>query len=228
MPDFLFMAIRAISSFIFLLVFARILGKRHIAQLTFFDYVVGITIGNIASSLSCERDVNTIDGLIGLLVWGITPICISKINLKSYTFRNLSDGHPTVLIESGKILEHNLRKQKLAIDDLLSMLREKDVFKLQDIEFAVLETNGRISIMKKSEYQPVTPSLLNLQTQRELPPRIVIMDGHIMERTLGTMGYSKEWLLAQIQKQGANRSEDVFVAQLEANGKLYVALKQNS
>jgi hypothetical protein len=93
------------------------------------------------------------------------------------------------------------------------------------VEFAVLETNGKMSVMKKSEVQPITPNKLGMLIENERDPRMVILDGHVMEKTLRDMGYTKEWLFGEIQKQGAKDYNDVFIAQLESNGKLYVDLK---
>jgi uncharacterized membrane protein YcaP (DUF421 family) len=198
-----------------------------LTQLTFFDYVVGITIGSIAASLSVDQNIKILNGIVGLLVWGMLPILISYLNLKSYIFRQMTDGHATVVVQNGMILEKNLKKLRLTSDELMMLLREKNAFKLSEVEFAILETNGSLSVMKKSDSQPVTPKLLNLPVEMEHDPRIVIMDGKVMEKTLMEMGYNKEWLLGEIKKQGASDFEDVYLAQLTSNGNLYVDLKND-
>jgi uncharacterized membrane protein YcaP (DUF421 family) len=227
-PEFIMILIRALVSFLVLLILARLMGHQHISQLTFFDYVVGITIGSIAATASVDQNVKILNGLAGLLVWGILPILISLLNLKSYRFRRLTDGQPIVLVQNGKILEENLRKARLSLDSLMLSLREKNAFKLSDVEFAVLETNGSVSVLKKTEAQPVTPKTLGMIVEKEHDPRIVISDGQVMETTLKKMGYTKEWLLGEIKKQGANTFQDVFLAQLESNGNLYVDLRNEA
>jgi uncharacterized membrane protein YcaP (DUF421 family) len=228
MPEFVVILLRALLSFLVLLILARLMGHQHISQLTFFDYVVGITIGSIAATASVDQNVKILNGLAGLLVWGILPILISLLNLKSYRFRRLTDGQPIVLVQNGKILEENLRKARLSLDSLMLSLREKNAFKLSDVEFAVLETNGSVSVLKKTEAQPVTPKTLGMIVEKEHDPRIVISDGQVMETTLKKMGYTKEWLLGEIKKQGANTFQDVFLAQLESNGNLYVDLRNEA
>jgi uncharacterized membrane protein YcaP (DUF421 family) len=219
--------IRALLSFLVLLILARLMGHQHISQLTFFDYVVGITIGSIAATASVDQNVKILNGIAGLLVWGILPIIISLLNLKSYRFRRLTDGQPIVLVQNGKIMEDNLKKARLSLDSLMLSLREKNAFKLSDVEFAVLETNGSVSVMKKTDVQPLTPKTLGMIVEKEHDPRIVISDGKVMETTLQKMGYTKEWLLGEIKKQGANDFQDVFLAQLESNGSLYVDLRND-
>lgn len=227
MPEYLLILLRALFSFTTLLVLARLMGKTHLTQLTFFDYVVGITIGSIAASLSVDQNIKILNGVVGLLVWGMLPILISYLNLKSYIFRQLTDGHATVVVQNGMILEKNLRKLRLTSDELMMLLREKNAFKLSEVEFAILETNGSLSVMKKSDSQPVTPKLLHLPVEMEHDPRIVIMDGKVMEKTLKKMGYNKEWLLGEVKKQGASDFSDVYLAQLTSNGNLYVDLKKD-
>lgn len=224
MPEVILILIRAILSFTVLLILTRIMGKRQISQLTFFDYVVGISIGSIAASVSIDPGIKIIHGLAALFAWCLFPFVLSLIDLKSYRFRNITEGSPTVLIEKGKVLEKNLKKEKITIEDMMILLRQRNAFKLSDVEFAIMENNGKISVMKKSDVQPITPKKLNKVVENESAPRMVILNGHVMETTLREMGYTKEWLLGEIQKQGASDYNDVFIAQLEDNGKLYVDL----
>lgn len=224
MSETMLILIRSIISFIVLLLLTRLMGKKQISQMTFFDYVVGITIGSIAASMSIDQNIMLANGLIGLAIWGLIPILISIVSLKSNIFRTLTDGSPTVLVENGKILENNLAKEELAIDQLLLLLRQKNAFKLSDVEFAVLENDGQLSVLKKSSAQPVTPSTLGIKVEQEKEPRLVIADGTVMELTLQEMGYTKAWLLDEIRKQGASGFSDVFLGQLEASGKVYVDL----
>lgn len=224
MSDTMLILIRSIISFGVLLLLTRLMGKKQISQMTFFDYVVGITIGSIAASMSVDQNIMLANGLIGLAIWGLIPILISIISLKSNFFRMLTDGSPTVLVENGKILEKNLSKEGLAIDQLMLLLRQKNAFKLSDVEFAVLENDGQLSVMKKTSAEPITPATMGMVVESETEPRLVIADGTVMELTLKDMGYTKEWLLGEITKQGAKCFSDVFVGQLEANGKVYIDL----
>ncbi|WP_077325217.1 DUF421 domain-containing protein [Virgibacillus siamensis] len=224
MPEFLLTIIRSVLAFLLLMVMARIMGKKQLSQLTFFDYCVGITIGSIAASMAIDQNIKISNGLVGLIIMGLFPVLLSFFGLRSLKFRKLTDGKPTVLIEDGKILENNLKKSKVSIDELMLFLREKNVFKVTDVEMAVIETNGQLSVLKKSEQQPLTPSQLGITVNKEHGPAIVVMDGKLMDKSLQSLGYSSEWLKGEIQKQGATDYEDVFLAQIDSSGNVYADL----
>ncbi|ASK63535.1 DUF421 domain-containing protein [Virgibacillus phasianinus] len=224
MPEFLLTIIRSVIAFMLLMVMTRIMGKKQLSQLTFFDYCVGITIGSIASALAIDQNIKISNGIVGLIILGVFPVLLAYGGLKSIKFRKITDGTPSILIENGKVLERNLFKSKVAIDELMLFLREKNIFKVTDVEMAILETNGQLSVMKKSDQQPLTPKQLGLTVNAEHGPAIVIMDGKLMDKSLSSLGYSKEWLLGEIGKQGASTYEDVFLAQIDSNGNVFVDL----
>jgi len=227
MPEYLLILIRSLFSFIFLLVICRILGKRQVSQLTFFDYVVGITIGSIAAQLAVDQNVKLLNGVIALCVWGGISLIIALLALKSYVFSAMVGGKPTIIIENGKIQEKNLKKSKLSVEQLMLNLRQENAFKLADVELAVFETNGQVSVMKKSDSEPLTPKLLGIAVEQEKRAYIFIRDGVIQEQSLESAGYSKEWLYGEIQKQGATHFKDIYVAQMDSKGNLYVDLKND-
>ncbi len=222
MPEFLLTLIRSIVAFILLLLMARIMGKKQLSQITFFDYCVGITIGSIAASMSVDQNIKISNGLMALIIWGLFPIILAFAGLKSKTFLRLTDGKPSIIIENGEVNERNLKKNQMAIDELMLLLREKNIFKLSDVEMAVLETNGQLSVMQKADQQSVTPNTLGMKVDEEHSPTVVIMDGKLLEKGLLAFGYSKEWLLEEIKKQGVQDIEDVFLAQLDLKGNVYV------
>ncbi|QDP39558.1 DUF421 domain-containing protein [Radiobacillus deserti] len=226
MPEFLLILVRSIISFIVILLMARIMGKKQISHLTFFDYVIGITIGSLASEISVNQNLTMIDGLLALIVFGGFSLLLSFISMKSIRFRMLVEGRPTVLIQNGKILEENLFKVKMTLDDLILFLREENAFTFSDVELAVLETNGRMSVMKKTDRQPVTRKDLGLDIPPEHTPKVVIMDGNVLKKSLTQMGFSEEQLLEEVKKQGAHRFEDVFAAQIDSKGTVFVDLYQ--
>ncbi|TSB45903.1 YetF domain-containing protein [Alkalicoccobacillus porphyridii] len=224
MPELILILIRSIISFLLLMIMARIMGKKQISQLTFFDYCVGITIGSIAATMSVDQNVKIANGLMALLIWGLFPIILAFVSLKSMWFTKIIDGSPTILIESGEIHEKNMKKNMLSVDELMLLLREKGTFKVSDVEMAVLETNGQLSILLKSDQQPVTPHVSGIPLQQEHGPTILVMDGQLLKKGLGERGYTEEWLVNEIQKQGATNFTDVFLAQLDSRGNVYVDL----
>lgn len=224
LPEYVVILVRSLASFIIIFSIARILGKSQISQLTFFDYVIGITIGDMASAAAIDTQIEFINGIIGLLVFSTLSILLAFLSIKSYSIRKIIEGSPTLLIKDGKVLEKNLLKSKLTYNDLMVGLREKDAFKLSEVELAVLETDGQISVMKKAEYEPLTPKDINMTVEEEKKPSLIIIDGSLMEKRLNYLGYSKEWILGEIMKKGANKIEDVFLAQIDTQGNVYVDL----
>lgn len=227
MPELILILIRSVLSFVVLLILARIMGKQQLSQLTFFDYVVGITIGSISAAMSVDQNIKILNGIMGLIIWGGFPVLISVLAMKSMKFRKLTDGTPTVVIQNGKVQEQNLKKEMMTFEELMELLREKSVFSLADVELAMMEINGQLSVMKKSENQPVTPKVLGLTTQKLKQPQIVVLDGQLLENSLNKSGYSREWLLGEAMKQGASDFSDVFLAQIDSNGNAYIDLYQD-
>ncbi len=224
MPELAAILIRSIVSFIVILIMTRFMGRRQISQLTFFDYCVGITIGSIAAEMSFDQNIKIINGLASLIIWGTFPVILALISLKSRKFQIFIDGRPVILIKDGKIIEKSMRKEKVTIDELMLLLREKDIFNIADVEMAVLETNGGLSVMKKTEQQPVTPQMLKMKIKKEDAPRLLIVDGQILHKNLATSGKTEKWLLKEIKKHGVASVEDVFLAQTGSDGTLYVDL----
>lgn len=224
MPELVLILIRSLTAFLLLLLLARIMGKKQISQLTFFDYCVGITIGSIAATMSVDQNIKAANGILALLVWGLVPIILSYVSLKSMWFTKLMDGSPSILIQKGKINEKNLKKNLLIIDELMLLLREKGVFKVSDVEMAVFETNGQLSVMLKAEQQPVTPSTMRISVKPEHGPTLLIADGQLLKKGLKERGYTESWLLSEVQKQGAKHFYDVFLAQIDSNGNVHVDL----
>ncbi|MCL6633747.1 MAG: DUF421 domain-containing protein [Alicyclobacillus herbarius] len=223
MPQVIEVAAQSIVAFIVLFILARLMGKRQIAQLTFFDYVAGITIGNIAASFSLD-DTKVEHAVISLIIWTALTILLAVVQRKWYRVGLLLDGKPIVIIKNGQVQEQNLKKINLSHEEMLLLLREKDIFNLSDVEYAVMENNGRLSVMKKPDLNPLTPRDLGMIKPPEVLPQMVIRNGKVLEKTLHHMGYSKDWLLAEIRKQGANNFADVAIAQFDSAGNLVVDL----
>ncbi len=223
MPDWLSIAVRSIVLLIVLFFFTKWLGKKQISQLSFFEYVTGITIGSIAAEVSTGLDRHISHGLIGMGVWFAIPFLVGILSLKSKTVRDFAEGKGTVFIQDGKVMEDNLKKEKYTIDELLAKLRHKDVFQVADVEFAVLETDGNLSVLLKKENQPVTAKVLNLAVAKVKASQTVIMDGEIMHEPLSSSGNSQDWLETELDKIGVS-IENVFLGQVDTYGQLTVDL----
>lgn len=221
MPHWLEITLRTLLTILVLFGITKVLGKRQLGELSYFEYITGITIGSIASYASIDMEENWYYGLLAIFVWAVVVYALGFLTLKSKVARDLIQGKGTVLIKEGKILEDNLTKVHLTADDLLEQLREKNVFKVADVEFAVLESDGRFNVMLTKENQPLTPKLLGMKVGQEREPQTVIIDGKIMNEPLATLGLSHGWLRTELEKIGVSL-ENVFLGQVDSYGQLTV------
>lgn len=225
MSVILVVVIRSFISFFALLVLVRLTGKQQLSELTYFDYIVGITIGSISGTLSVSVNQNTTATLAGMVIWTLLPILLAYISLHNVWFRKVVEGEATVVIENGKILENNLGKLRLSMDDLLAELRSQSIFNITDVEFALYETSGKLSIQLKSQKKPLTPADLNLPTQYEGLCTTLIDDGKVLIDALKSLNLTKAWLYHQLSKKNIQDPSQVSLAQLDTTGNLYVDLK---
>ncbi|KIP21671.1 hypothetical protein JV16_00871 [Anoxybacillus ayderensis] len=223
MPAWLEVAIRSICILIGLFIITKLLGKKQLSKLSFFEYIVGITIGDIAGTMSMDLDIRLTEGVTSILIWALFPVAISHISLRSKKFRDFVEGNSTVFIKNGKILEDNLKKEKYTADELLEQLRKKDVFRVADVEFATLEANGDLSILLKRDKQPLTIGDIKPYVPEEKEPQTVIMDGKILDEPLATARLNRGWLKQQLDQMGV-AIENVFLAQVDSYGQLTVDL----
>ncbi|WP_088831455.1 DUF421 domain-containing protein [Paenibacillus tyrfis] len=223
MQDWMHIFFRALLTIAILFLMTRILGKKQISQLTFFEYITGITLGEVAGFMSTDVEANYMHGFIALLLWFAVPLLLEMLTLKSKRLRDWFEGKGTVFIKEGKILEDNLKKERYTADELLEQLRAKSVFNVADVEFAMLEPSGEVSVLLKKENQPLTAKHLGIKTAPERESQAVIIDGNIMDEPLATAGLSREWLLTELEKIGVTL-ENVFLGQVDAYGGLHVDL----
>ncbi|MBZ9689118.1 DUF421 domain-containing protein [Clostridium estertheticum] len=222
MNEGLITLVRGIIGFFTLLIFTRVLGKQQISQLTFFDYVVGITIGSTASSLTTDLTSRAWPHWVGLFTWTVLCLILQLITLKSKTVEKYLDGEPTIVIANGKILEESMKKFRYTIGDLLEQLRDKDVFDLGDVAYAVLEKNGQLSILKKAECDSVTPKDLKIKASIANIDVEVIYDGTILQDNLTSINRNEKWLMTKLKKKGINDANEVFLATYNATSGLFI------
>lgn len=214
---------RSLISFFTLLIFARVLGKQELSQLSFFDYVLGITIGSIAASLSVDLSSRAWPHWVGLFTWSATVFALQIITFRSEKANRLLVGEPAILIMNGKILENNMKKTRYTISDLLKQLREKDVFDISKVDFAVLESNGQLSVLLKPEHQYATPGDLNITPHVSGLSTELIYSGIVIEENLKTSGLDESWLNIQLKMNGIKSVSEVFLATYNrTTGTLYI------
>lgn len=214
--------VRSVIAFTTLLIYCRLLGKEQIKHLTFFDYVAGITIGSIAATMSTNLANRAWPEFVGLTAWLVLTFFLEWVTVRSRYMAKIIDGEPLIVIMNGQIMEDAMHKARLKLADLLGLLRMKDVFDLTQVEFAVYEKDGTLSVLKKTEFQPVTAKDLNLSTKYQGIGTELVYDGKVMEQNLQDIGLNKSWLTVQLAKLGVQNPSDVFLAYLSTEGQLYV------
>lgn len=200
---------------------AKIMGHKQMSQLDFFDYISGITIGSIAAELATELE-EPLKPLIAIAVYGAAAVLLSKITSLFPKTRKYINGTPTILMNNGKLYRENLKKAKLDLSEFMVMCRQQGYFNLSDIQTAVFEFNGKLSILPVSKKRPANPEDLNLSPAPEFIHTEVIMDGRILDENLKRMGLDDKWLQKQLNAQGYKKAEEVFLALCDENNQLTV------
>jgi len=215
-------AVRAVISFFTLLIFAKILGKQQISQLAFFDYVLGITIGSIAAELTIDLSSSAWPHWVGLLTWAVLGYLMEWITLKWRYAAKYIVGEPAVIIMNGKIMENVLRKMRFTVSDVMELLRNKDIFDLSQVDFAILESNGQLSVLRKPEYEPLTAKDMKISKKPSGISTELIYDGILIEENLRQLNKDTKWLMKQLKAQGIKDISEVFLATLNPAGSFYV------
>lgn len=217
--------LRTTLAFFVLLIMARLMGKEQVSQLTFFHYVTGITIGSIAAEIAGQYETPFVDGLIAMIWWSLLTLLMSYIALKSKRARAILDDRPTIIMFEGKIVEEAMRKSRLHLDDLNMMLREQSIFSIKDVHYAILETNGNLSVMKKAGQENATKKDVNAPApEPKYIPTEIISEGKIEKKNLIELNLTEEWVYEQLKKQGIGKVEQVFYAEIQMDGSLHVDL----
>lgn len=214
--------IRSLIGFFSLLIFARLIGKEQISQLNFFDYVLGITIGSIAATLTTDLSSRAWPHWVGLLTWVVLGYLMELISTKWRYAAKYLEGEPTIVIMNGMIMENVLRKMKYRVSEILELLRNQGVFDVSQVDFAIVEPNGQISVLLKPEYQPLTPKDMKISVAPSGISTELVYDGIIIEENLRQLNKDKKWLISQLKMQGIKDVSEVFLVTLNPAGSLYV------
>ncbi|PGT13236.1 DUF421 domain-containing protein [Bacillus cereus] len=221
LPEWTLVILRSVFILIMLFAITKWLGKRQISQLSFFEYIAGMTIGDIAAQVSTGLDSKFFHGVFAILIFAVVPFFTGILSLKNKTARDFFEGKSTVLIKDGKILEDNLKKEKYTSDELLELLRGKSAFNIADVEFAVLEPSGELNVLLKKDRQPLTAKDISLKVPNEKEPQTVIMDGNVLDEPLSSSGHNRAWLHSELEKLGVV-IENVFLGQVDSYGQLTI------
>ncbi|MBO8170802.1 MAG: DUF421 domain-containing protein [Bacillaceae bacterium] len=215
-----------ILGFIALFLITKILGKTQVSQVTPFDFISAIVLGEILGNALYDDSATGLLLLYSLFIWGCLMLLVKLISQKSNKMRKWIEGNPSILIRQGKIDREQLKKNRLNLHHLLYMLRQANVFSVREVEYAIIEPDGRLSVMKKPDYDSVKAKDMYLPVQSSPLPTTLIADGRLIEENLHALGYDHHWLKQQLETKGVTRVEDVFYAEWKADEGIFV-VEQN-
>ena len=213
--------VRCVIAMTTLFFMTKLLGKKQVSELSLFDYVVGISIGNFASEMAINLEAKFFNTMLAIVVFGILAYIISILTLKSLKLRKFFIGSPTILLEHGNLIYKNMKKSMIDVNDILSQAREMGYFDISEVEFAILEANGKISFLPKGEYKNVNIKDMNLKIEKQGLCANVIIDGNIMNDNLINIGKDEKWLLHELDVKGKNVS-DILLATVDINDKIVI------
>ena len=215
---------RAIILYILVLIVMRLMGKREIGQLQPFELAISIMIADLASIPMTDTGVPISNGIIPILGLLVMHLMISIINMKSIRAREIICGKPTILIYRGKIDEKALKKERFTINELEERLRGNNIFNLGDVEYAILETSGQVTVIQKPEKRNTIPEDFNIVPEYEGIPYDLVIDGIIMDDNLKTLGKNREWLKKQVEKFKM-KPEEALVVTYDGKGQIFCQKK---
>ncbi|MFO2548198.1 DUF421 domain-containing protein [Alicyclobacillus cycloheptanicus] len=213
---------RVIILYVLVMVALRVMGKREIGQLSVFDFVVSVMLAELSTLPMEDTKVSLWRSVLSISMLVLLQIIVALIQLKSHRFRHWVDGEPSVLIEHGNIKDREMKKTRYTMHDLLMQLRDKGIANVADVEFAILETSGQLSVFPKAEKRPLTPEDLNRAVIHETIPLPVIVDGAPVQKTLEVLGKTQSWLEQELERRGYGTMQDVFYAAVDQNGQLHI------
>ena len=224
---FLLLCLTALGSFVALFLIAKLAGHKQIAQLDFFDYITGISIGSIAAEMATELE-EPWKPLTAMVIYGGVTLLLSIITNKFPRSRKYISGTPTILMDHGKLYYENLKKAKLDLSEFMVMCRQQGYFDLTNIQTAFFEYNGKLTILPVRSQRPATPQDMNLAPEQELLFTELIMDGQVLEENLKRMGLELTWLNKQLEQRHIHSPKDVFLALCDRNLKFVLYEKERN
>jgi uncharacterized membrane protein YcaP (DUF421 family) len=211
--------------FVTLLILTRLLDKTQVGQLTLYEYVSGITIGSLAATIASSDPEKLWSDYYDLLLFVALTYIVSICTMKSRPFRTLIEGSPSIIIENGRIIKENMKSLRFDLDELNALLRGKDIVDISEVQYAILETTGEMSIIKKSGFQPLTKSDMNIHLTDPTFPIELIMDGEIIEENLKKRNLTHTWLTEQLSARNIKSASHVMYGVIDSKGQLFISAK---
>jgi uncharacterized membrane protein YcaP (DUF421 family) len=222
MNQYLSIAIELISGFFLLFLITKILGKTQFSQITPFDFISALILGELVGNAVYDDEVKIMQIAFAVIIWGILMYVVEMVTQKFKGTRKLFEGEPNIVIHKGTIKYEALKKIKLDINQLQSLIRQQGYFSIQEVEYAIIETNGKASVLPKSEYDIPTNSDLNVPPKPTNLPITLMVDGEVIYDNLKEVGFDEQWLKDQLALQSIISFKDVLYAEWRQNNPLFV------
>lgn len=219
--------VRSLLSIVVLFLITELMGKKQLGQLNMFDYIIGITIGSLAASLSIDDSINYWDGILSIAIYGGCAFLISYLTTKSIILRRFFTSRPSVIMNDGKIHYNNLKKSRLDINDLLQLARENGYFDLSQIKYCILEPSGKVSFLPKAKYIPTTPNDMKLKVSENGLCSNLVIDGNLMEENIKNIGKDCSWVKTRLEKIGYTDINELLLVICDNKEQLTVYAKEN-
>ena len=221
--DILLAIIRTTIAFILLVSLSRLLGRKALSQMTYFDFTVVISFGSVAANLGIGQNPTFQSSVTALICFGLLGTLSGYLHIKSFIFRKLINSEPLVIMQNGDIVLSNMKKARMTLGELTSMLRDKNIFNVNEVHYAIIENNGTLSVLPKAVSKPLTPKDMQMSPADEGLTKDIIIDGKIMHENLNNTDKTEEWLINELRNRNIYKTEDVFFAALDSAGNLYVS-----
>lgn len=226
--DILTVLPRGLLSLFTLFLVTKMIGKKQVSELSLFDYVIGLSIGNFVAEITINNQLPLINGLLAIVVFGMVSYLVTYITMKSMKLRRILIGVPTVIVDNGKLIEKNMSKTKYDVNDFLQECRNNGYFDVSQIEYAIVEVNGKISILPKSEYNYLTPKDMKLKTKKAGLCANVIIDSQLIENNLKNIHKTKKWLDQELKVMGYQNYQNILLATIDNEEKINVYEKNTN
>lgn len=217
--------IKCVGVYILAIFLTKIIGRKLISQMNFFDFIMGVSMGSIVAYSVVDKQFVATSAITALILFCILTTTIGYFSMKSLKVRKIISSEPTNLVENGNIVEENMRKNKLTVNELMMKLREKSIFHLADVEFAIMETDGELSVLPKADKKPLTPYNMKINVTSSGIDKDIIIDGIVVDENLKDIGLDEEWLKSELNKQNIKEISEVFYAGVDNSQKLYISKK---
>lgn len=215
--------IKCVGVYILAIFLTKSIGRKLISQMNFFDFIMGVSMGSIVASAVVDKQFGAISAITALILFCILTIVTGYLSMKSLKIRKIINSEPINLVKNGKIIEKNMKENKLTINELMMKLREKNMFHLADVEFAIMETDGELSVLPKADKKPLTPYNMKVKVTSSGIDKDIIIDGIVIDENLKNIGLDKEWLKSELNKQNIKEISEVFYAGVDNTQKLYIS-----